>query len=267
MQSTRISVRRFAIALQALSMMVLLLFATTVRAQVAGTGNIQGTISDSTGAVIANANVTLTNVATQVAQATKTDGSGVYVFPNISVGTYSITVGMAGFQTYTESGIVLEVGSNISINVKMTVGTANEKVEVVSNQLALQTEDVSFKQTIDGTQLLEMPLNGRQMTALIFGSGGSAPAPGGDFTGSKYSYAAISVSIAGSNGNTTTWKLDGGDNNDWMANSNLPFPFPDAVTQFSVESTALGAQDGLHSGGLVNVVTRSGTQCLSRLRF
>jgi hypothetical protein len=258
MESLRTSVSRFVFALQALPFLLMLLLAGRATAQVAGTGNIQGTISDSTGAVIANAGVTLTNQATQVAQATKTDGSGVYVFPNISIGTYSITVGMAGFQTYTESSIVLEVGSNISVNVKMTVGTANEKVEVVSNQLALQTEDVSFKQTIDGTQLLEMPLNGRQMTALIFGAGGSSPAPGGDFTGSKYSYAAISVSIAGSNGNTTTWKLDGGDNNDWMANSNLPFPFPDAVTQFSVESTALGAQDGLHSGGLVNVVTRSG---------
>src|ERR1035438_2697217 len=61
-------------------------------------------------------------------------------------------------------------------------------------------------------------------------------------------------------GNTTTWKLDGGDNNDYMGNGNLPFPFPDAVSQFSVDSTALGAQSGsTHSGGLVNVVTRSGT--------
>ena len=103
-----------------------------------------------------------------------------------------------------------------------------------------------------------MPLNGR-MTDLIGLSGGSTPAPGGDFTGSKYSYAAISVSIAGGNGNITQWRLDGGDNNDYMANANLPFPFPDAVNQFSVESTALGARAGSHSGGLVNVVTRSGT--------
>src|SRR6202035_2734562 len=90
-------------------------------------------------------------------------------------------------------------------------------------------------------------------------SGGSTPAPAGDFTGSKYSYQTISVSIAGGSGNTTLWRLDGGDNNDYMGNGNLPFPFPDAVAQFSVESTALGAQDGMHSGGLVNVVTRSGT--------
>jgi hypothetical protein len=82
-----------------------------------------------------------------------------------------------------------------------------------------------------------MPLNGRQMTSLITLSGGSNIAPAGDFTGSKYSYQTISVSIAGGNGNTTLWRLDGGDNQDYMGNGNLPFPFPDAVSQFSVEST------------------------------
>ena len=104
-----------------------------------------------------------------------------------------------------------------------------------------------------------MPLNGRQMTALITLSGGSSIAPSGDFTGSKYSYQTISVSIAGGGGNTTLWRLDGGDNQDYMANGNLPYPFPDAVSQFSVESTDLGAQDGGHVGGMVNVVTKSGT--------
>src|SRR5437763_14470536 len=96
------------------------------------------------------------------------------------------------------------------------------------------------------------------MTGLISLSCGTTPTPGGNFTGSKYSYQVISVSIAGGMGNTTMWRLDGGTNNDYMANGNLPFPFPDAVGQFSVESTALSAQDGMHTGGLVNVVTRSG---------
>jgi hypothetical protein len=256
MLCSQLVVRRFGIVL---TLIVGLFFAATVRAQLAGAGNIQGTVVDATGAVIPSAAVTLTEKSTLVAHATKTDSSGVYVFPNIPIGTYSLSVAVPGFEGFTSDGNVLEVGSSISINVKMKVGSAEQHVEVQATGLALQTEDVSFKQTIDATQITEMPLNGRQMTALIFGSGGSAPAPAGDFTGSKYSYAAISVSIAGSNGNTTTWRLDGGDNNDWMANSNLPFPFPDAVNQFSVESTALGAQDGIHSGGLMNVVTRSGT--------
>ena len=98
-----------------------------------------------------------------------------------------------------------------------------------------------------------------QVTGLIALAGGTTPAPGGDFTGSKYSYQTISVSIDGGQGNSTIWRLDGGDNTNYTANINMPLPFPDALNQFSVESSVLGAQDGINSGGKVNAVTRSGT--------
>ena len=259
MHRFQLNIRRCGYILRTLLIVLLLSVAASVRAQVAGTGTITGTVQEATGAVIPNAAVTLTEESTQVVHTAQTDGSGVYGFPNITIGNYSVSVSAPGFETYTKTGNVLEVGSNIAVNVKMTVGQTSENVQVKANALALQTEDASFKQTIDQTAVSELPLNGRQLTSLITLSGGSAPAPSGDFTGSKYSYAGVSVSIAGGNGNTTSWRLDGGDNNDWMANTNLPFPFPDAVAQFSVESTALGAQDGFHSGGLINVVTRSGT--------
>jgi hypothetical protein len=242
------------------SCIALLLLAARTNAQVTGTGQIQGSIADTSGALIPGATVTLTEATTRVQRATKSDNAGVYVFPNIPITTYEILVSAAGFETYEQKGIVLEVGSSIAINVALKVGRADVKVEVQAEGLSLQTEDTSFKQTIDESTVQEMPLNGRQMTNLITLSGGSTTAPGGDFTGSKYSYQTIAVSVAGGMGNTTEWKLDGGDNNEYMGNGNLPFPFPDAVSQFSVESTALGAQSGsTHSGGLVNVVTRSGT--------
>jgi len=253
------AVRRSAVYLRALSFVFLLLTAGVVRAQIAGTGTIQGVVTDATGAVIPNAAVTLTEESTQVQHPTKSDGSGVYVFPNIRIGTYTVGVVAQGFSSYSSTGNVLEVGSNISVNVKLTVGAESQKVEVRAEGLALQTEDVSFKQTIDQNEIAEIPLNGRHMTDLVTGAGGTAPAAGNDFTGSKYSYATISVSIAGGQGNTTLWRLDGGDNNDYMGNGNLPFPFPDAVSQFSVEASVLGAQDGMHTGGMVNVVTLSGT--------
>src|SRR5271154_5034321 len=255
MKFVRIASFRYAI----LICIATLLFAAGGNAQIAGTGSIQGTIQDATGAVIPNASVTITNDSTQVHRVGQSDGSGVYSFPNIDIGKYTVVVTASGFQTYQRTGVVLEVGSSIAINVSMTIGESDQKVEVQSQGLALQTEDASFKQTIDQQTVTEMPLNGRQMTSLITLSGGSTAAPAGDFTGSKYSYAAVSVSIAGGGGNTTMWRLDGGDNNDYMANANLPFPFPDAVSEFSVESTVLGASDGQHTGGLVNVVTRSGT--------
>ncbi|MGA7157407.1 MAG: carboxypeptidase-like regulatory domain-containing protein [Acidobacteriaceae bacterium] len=250
---------RSVIAQQICVLLLLMLAVCTVRAQIAGSGNIQGTVTDSTGAVVAHAKVTLTNVASGVDHVTQTDGAGVYSFPNIEISTYNLKVVAPGFSTYSQTNIVLEIGSNIAINPALKTGSTSQTVEVRANALALQTEDTSFKQTIDQSDVTEMPLNGREMAALITLSGGSSPAPNGDFTGSKYSYQAISVSVAGGMGNTTEWKLDGGDNNDYMANANLPFPFPDAVQEFSVESTALDPEATLHSGGLVNVVTKSGT--------
>ena len=243
-----------------LVLLALLLFTPSVlHAQAAGTGSIQGTATDPTNAVISGASVTLTNDATLVQRRAVTDDSGLYTFPNVPIGTYKIEIVAKGFQTYSRTGIVLEVGSSIAVNVTMTVGATDQRIEVKAESLSLQTEDSTFKQTIDQQTMKEMPSNGRQMTGLITLSGGSTSAPAGDFTGSKYSYQTIAVSIAGGMGNTTMWRLDGGDNNDYMANGNLPFPFPDAVSQFSVESTALSSQNGMHSGGMVNVVTISGT--------
>jgi hypothetical protein len=238
---------------------VLVLFSAMASAQIAGTGNVQGTVTDSTGAVIPNASVTILNEATQVKNTTQTSSAGVYVFPGLHIGTYDLSAIAQGFKTYVQKGIVLEVGSSIAVNPQLSIGTASQSVEVQAEGLALQTEDATFKQTVDQTEITAMPLNGRQMTSLITASGGSSIAPNGDFTGSKYSYQTVFVSIAGGGGNTTLWRLDGGDNQDYMANGNLPYPFPDAVSQFSVESTDLGAQDGGHIGGLVNVVTKSGT--------
>ena len=255
------AIHRLGVYFRALSVILLFLAASIGSAQVAGTGTLQGSVTDPTGAVIPGATVTISNVSTNVKHTLASDSAGAYVFPNIDPGTYNVTVTAPGFQTYVKSGNVLEVGSNIAVNVALTIGSQEQKIEVKAEGLALQTEDVSFKQTIDQQDVTEIPLNSnaRQITGLLSLSGGSTPAPGGDFTGSKYSYQTISVSIAGGNGNTTMWRLDGGDNNDYMSNGNAPFPFPDAVAQFSVESTALGAQDGMHSGGLVNVVTRSGS--------
>ena len=242
------------------SCVALLLLAAKVNAQVAGSGTIQGTVTDASGAVVTRASVTLTDPSTTEKRDTKTDNAGIYVFPNIPIGTYNLVVASPNFKTYEQTGIVLEVGSNIAINVAMAVGAADIKVEVhAEGTQQLQTEDATYKQTIDSNEVLEMPLNGRQMTGLLTYTGGVAPASGNDATGSKYSYAAIGISIAGGMANSTLWRLDGADNSDYMAGANLPFPFPDAVAQFSAESSTLGAGDGGHAGGMVNVVTRSGT--------
>ncbi|MEO6803861.1 MAG: carboxypeptidase-like regulatory domain-containing protein [Granulicella sp.] len=261
MSIRRLAPARFAGALYALTLIFSLAISPLLHAQVAGTGSVQGEVVDSTGARIPTAAVTLTAEATGVVRTATTDKAGLFVFPNITPGTYTVSITADGFKRFSKTHNVLEVGSNISVDAKLPAGGASESVTVEAEGIALQTEDPKFKQTVDEQQIAELPLNSasRQVTGLISLAGGATPAPGGDFTGSKYSYQTISISVAGGQGNTTIWRLDGGDNNDYMANVNLPFPFPDALSQFSVETTVLGAQDGIHSGGLVNAVTRSGT--------
>jgi hypothetical protein len=234
-----------------------------LRAQIAGTASIQGTITDPTNAVVANATITLTNEATQIKHTSVSDSSGVYLFPNVPIGKYDLTVSAAGFKTYQQRGIVLEVGSSIAVNPSLSIGTASQSVEVQAEGLALQTEDATLKSTVDSKTMTEMPLNSRQMTDLVKIQGGAVFAnEGSDQTGSKSFFSSQAISITGGQGNATDYRLDGADWNDYMSNVNLPFPFPDAVSEFAVESTAEGAQSGLHPGGLVNVVSKSGTNQL-----
>ena len=237
----------------------MLLFCSQANTQVTGSGSIQGVVTDSTGALLPNALITLTEAATHVTLTTKTSSGGDYAFPNIRVGTYSLTVASQGFETFTSTGNVLEVGSSISIEAKMIVGSTDTKIEVHAEGLALQTEDPSFKQTIDQHEVTEMPLNGRNLTSLISLAGGAQSATPGDSTGSKYPTQSVGISLAGAPGNTISYRLDGGDNNDYMGGTNNPLPFPDAIGQFSVQTAALGAQGGNEAGGLVNIVTQSGT--------
>jgi len=228
-------------------------------AQAGGSASVQGTVTDQTGAAIPNANVTLTNVGTHAARSTVTDGSGLYSLPNVPIGPYSLGVSAAGFQAYTQTGIVLEVGNNIQINASLKVGDASEHIEVQSAGVALDTETSTFKQVIDQARITEMPLNGRQATQLVLVSGGAVTAPAADIQTSKNYLTSTVIAVAGSQGNYNNYILDGGYHTDNFTNTNLPYPFPDALHEFSVESNSLPARNGVHPGSLVNVVTNSGS--------
>lgn len=249
------SLRRLAV----LYCVAIFFFTMWSSAQIAGTANIQGLVTDPTGAAIPNATVTLTNIATQVKHTTQTSSAGLYLFPGVSQGTYDLAAKAPGFKTFNRTNIILDVGMSISVNAKLEVGEATQEVTVHSEGLELQTQDPTLKQVVGQHAVTQMPLNGRLMTQLITLAPAAAPAPGGDITTSKSSYQTISLSVAGGEGNTTLYELNGGDNMDYMEMGNLPYPFPDAVNEFNVETTVMGAQNGGEAGGMVNVVTKSGT--------
>ena len=232
--------------------------APLARSQAVGAGQMQGIVTDATGAPVAAATVEALQTDSGLRRDVATGQDGGYLLPNLPVGAYQLKVTKASFETYTQSGIVLEVGNNLRVDVQLKVGGASETVQVTSEASMVQTEDQAISQVIDKQRVIDLPLNGRQATQLILLTAATAVAPSGDNVGSKNYPSEITYSIAGSQGTQTDYLMDGADNTDSFSNVNLPFPFPDALQEFSVQTSGLAAQYGFHPGGVVNVVTRSG---------
>ena len=232
------------------------------RAQQVAVAQVSGQVVDANGAVVAGAIVRLTEVEKAVAHNTASNADGNYVLPGLPVGPYKLEVIKTGFKTYVQDGLVLQVNDRITINAALQVGEVTETVEVTGGATTVQTESSAITNVMDSQRISDLPLNGRFATQLILLSGAAMSAPAGDETGSKSFYSSVTISVAGGQANGTNYLLDGGDNNDTFANVNLPFPFPDALQEFSVETSALPARNGLHPGGVVNIVTKSGTNQL-----
>jgi len=246
----------------AATLFCLLSMTTGLYAQAVAVAEVSGTVTDPSAKSIVGAAVTLTDKDTKSAHATVTENDGHYIISNLAPGPYSLEVKAPGFKDYRQTGIILEVAQNIAINVAMTIGAVTDTIDVSANASMVETKDSAIAQVMDEAKITELPLNGRNLTQLLTLTGGGTSAPAGDLTGSKNiqgSNASGTFSVAGGQANGVNYLLDGGDNNDSFSNVNLPIPFPDAVQEFSVQTNALQAQYGLHSGGVVNVVTKSGT--------
>jgi hypothetical protein len=243
-----------------LSMSVLywLALPSPARAQAVAIAQVSGIVTDPTGAAIANAQVRMIETEKQAVHTTVTDAQGQYVLPGLPVGPYRLEVTVSGFKDYAQTGIVLQVNNNIQINVPMQVGAVSEKVEVSATASMVETKENSISSVVDQRGINDLPLNGRQATQLILSLGAASYGDAGD-TGSKTFFSSTRISVAGGQGNGTAYLLDGGDNTDAMSNVNLPFPFPDALQEFSVETSAVSSRFGIHPGATVNVVTKSGT--------
>jgi hypothetical protein len=226
-------------------------------AQVTAVAQVSGQVTDSTGAAIVNAEVSLTEIGKHEVHATRTDTSGSYTLSNLPVGAYQFEVKSPGFKDYVQNGIELVVNNNIQINAPMQVGSASEKVEVSAQASMVETKENSISNLVSQQAINELPLNGRQATQLMLTVGAAVYADSGD-TGSKTFWNATRIAVAGGQGNGTAYLLDGADATDAMSNVNLPFPFPDALQEFSIETSSVSSQFGTHPGATVNVVTKSG---------
>lgn len=235
-----------------------LLASGTGWAQAVGGSQVSGVVRDSSGGVLPGVEVTITKTDTGMTRTVFTNADGSYTLPNLPVGPYQLKVTLQGFNTYVRDGLILQVSSNPSIDVTLTVGSLDETVNVVANASMVETRSTAVGQLINNEQVVEMPLNGRQATELIFLSGLATPAPAGDLNTNK-NYPTVTISVAGGQANGMTYIMDGGTYNDPFNNLNLPTPNPDALQEFKVESSALPARYGHHAASAVNIVTKSGS--------
>jgi len=226
--------------------------------QGANVAGVNGLVSDSSGGAVVGAQVTATEAGTGVIHNAVSNNSGQYVLNNLPPGQYRFEAKANGFKDYVLTGLELQVGANVQVNVPMQVGAVTETIEVTGQAALVETKENAVAQVIDERRINDLPLNGRQATELILISGGASYGDSGD-TGSKTFSSSTRISVAGGQGNGTAYLLDGGDNTETMSNVNMPFPFPDALEEFSVETSAVSSKFGTHPGATVNVVTKSGT--------
>src|ERR1700722_1954370 len=227
---------------------------------------IAGTVRDASGLAVPGAEVTATQTDTSLVRTAVTSADGTYVLPSLPVGPYRMEIKKQGFSSYVQSGVVLQVDTAPAIDATLKVGAVNEQVQVEAAAAMVETHSTAVGQVVNQQQVVDLPLNGREITQLITLAGnaetvqsayGASPASGNLISSKNYPNEAL-VSVAGGALNGLTYLMDGGSHNDPFNNLNLPLPFPDAVQEFKVETSALPAQYGQHSAGAVNVVTKSG---------
>ena len=242
---------RQAIRLGRGAILLALVFACTgvVRAQ--DTATLRGTITDQSGGVLVGANITLTNAKTNIARTATSGTDGGYLFTSVTVGTYSLTVAKASFQTIVQTGIVLDLNQNARVDVAMKLGESSQTVEVTAIVAQVDTASAVLGKVVDERSIRDMPLLDRDTLQLgLLQAGVFAPDPD-DSSGNPFS-------VSGQRSESLTFLLDGGNNTDFLGNNIVVSPNPDAVGEFKILTNNYDAEYGRTSGGIVNQITKSG---------
>jgi len=223
-------------------------------------GTVDGTVTDPSGATIADAQVTLTNVGTQEKRTQPTSGTGLYQFVNVAPGQYRLDITKAGFKHFARTNVVVQVQQDTHIDATLPVGQVTESVEVTAETPLLQAETSSLGQVIEERKANELPLNGRNIFNLITVSpsvvaqGGSGGTPVGQNPFSWGNYQ-----VGGSFANQGAEYLDGQPLNIGYINLPIIIPTQDSIGEFKVQYSNLGAEWGKFSGAVSNFSTKSGS--------
>jgi hypothetical protein len=233
-------------------------------AQTRDTGAVFGTITDAEGAFVPGAQVKLTNTGTGQTRVAQTNASGAYLFSLLPPGTYAISIEHPGFRRYERRGIQLQANENVAVHMALEIGDVQTTITVEERPSQVETRFATVKDTIDQRRVVELPLNGRNAADLALLSTGVTSGIANNTGDTSFAdpyrpRGQKQLTVNGSRNNNLRYTLDGGEHMDNLRNFNLPFPFPEALQEFSVQTSNMTVEHGSSSGGAVHVVTKSGT--------
>src|SRR5262245_2486357 len=234
-----------------------LLLTTPLRAQVA-TGTILGNIKDGQGAAVPGATATATHLGTQFSRSATTDASGQYTLTLLPVGKYRLEVTLSGFKNFSQTGIVLEVGRNARVDATLEVGGVSEVISIVSDAPLVETRSASLSLPVGQNEALTLPLVNRDLYSLLSLTGGVSSNDASNSLGGPEQLTTINGSSRAQVG-SVNFQLDGGNNTAGLRGTGNPAPNPEAVQEFRVITNNYAAEHGRYPAGIVDVVTKSGT--------
>jgi hypothetical protein len=221
-------------------------------------GQILGAVHDQTGALVPGVKVTAKEAGTGLARTASTGAGGDYVLPNLRPTTYIITAEAAGFRAFRQTGVQLLANQSLTLNIGIEVGAVTETVNVTGQVVQVDTSTSTLAEVVDRARIVELPLNGRdaaKLSTLVAGTVmiSTSTETGKGIPGNFY------LSANGSGTGQVNYRLDGNTNTDFYFQLNQEFPFPDALQEFSIQTSNFSSQYGNNAGAVVNAVTKSGT--------
>src|SRR6266404_6016374 len=222
-------------------------------------GSVRGTVTDEQGAAVTGAEVTISDSSTGFSRSTTTGSDGVYNFPDRPLGTFHIRVPHSGFTTSEQVGITVHASDSLVFNIAFKLGSVSEQVTVEASAIQVETTNGELAGLINGQQVAELPLNGRNFMQLVLSVPGVATGEGFSAQG-KGLKGGSDLSISGGAVDANLWLVDGAHNNDVGSNRTiLVFPSVDSIDEFKIERNSYSAQFGQSAGSQISIITKRGS--------
>src|SRR5689334_5221499 len=238
-----------------------LLSLTVMSAFAQEAGQIAGSVQDQSGALIPGVTVTITESGTNLFRSVTSGSNGEFVFPNLRPTSYIVSAEAPNFRAFRQTGITLLANQSLTVTIGLEVGAVTETVNVAGQAVQVDTSTSTLAEVVDEARIVELPLNGRdaaKLSTLVAGTVmiSTSTETGKGIPGNFY------LSANGSGTGQVNYRLDGNTNTDFYFQLNQEFPFPDALQEFSIQTSGFSAAYGNSAGAVVNAVTKSGTNDL-----